>query len=87
MTGIYYGCKAMTFADAKRLDAASRRAGWGFTVDNLKRLIRKHQKARECGDIRTMEMIEYRFEDCNFHTINGFIHEGRYDEAIKDAER
>ena len=86
-TGIYPGCVAMTFDDAKRMDTASKRAGWGLTIDNLKRIIRKHKKARECGDIRTMEMIEYRFEDCNFHTINDSIHDGLYDEALKDAER
>ena len=83
---IYPGCVAMTFEDAKRQDIASKRAGWGFTVDRLKHLIMKHKKARECGDVRTMEIIEYRFEDCNFHTINELIHDGLYDEAIKDAE-
>ena len=84
---IYPGYTAMTEADANRMIAANKKAGWGFTIDNLVRLIRKHKKASECGDVRTMEMIEFRLDDCNFHTEAGFISEGLYDKAIKSARR
>ena len=76
---IYPGCKAMTESDAMRMDALNRKNAWGMSYRELKNACDAHQYARNHGDIRRMEMIEYRLTDINFHHECGMLHRGEYD--------
>jgi len=73
------GCKAMTYADMRKMNNVNAAHGWSFSLADLKRLGFMHRTAREKGDIRRMEMIEYRLEDCNFHTECALLNEGNYE--------
>ena len=76
---IYPGCKAMTEEDARRQRAINAANGWGISIRELKALGSKHRKAREANNWRTMERIEYRLEDINFHRECSMLAEGDYD--------
>ena len=56
---------------------------FGFTNAMLLNLITRHKNARAKGDFKTMEKIEYRLTDCNFHYECGEIANNRYDMAKK----
>ena len=76
---IYPNCKAMTFEDARKMDALNRKNGYGISYAELKRLGTLHEKARKAGNIRTMEKIEYRLTDINFHSECAMLNAGDYD--------
>ena len=79
MPNIYPGCNAMTTKDARRMNALNRKNSYGISYRELKGLCTRHEKARNNGDIRRMEMIEYRLTDINFHHECGMLHRGEYD--------
>ena len=81
---VFPGYTAMTYADAEKVWALNHKNSWGFTVAQLKRLCTEHKKARANGDVRTMEKIEFRLEDCNFHSECSMLAQGDY-EAYKAA--
>ena len=84
---IYPGCNAMTFNDARRMDALNRKNGWGLSMKQLVMAVSAHKHARETGDIRRMEMIEYRLTDINFHTECAMLNAGEYDELREKINR
>ena len=45
-----------------------------------------HKNARAVGDRHTMEAIEYRLTDINFHYECGLMIEGKYDEVEKSLK-
>lgn len=53
----------------------------------MKQFFKKHQHAREIGDKKTMEKIEYYLTDINFHYECGLLISRQYDklpEVIKN---
>ena len=55
----------------------SRKIEWGFSTQDLLVLTCLHE-----ADIHRQK-IEDLLEDCNFHTENGLLYEGKYDECRK----
>ena len=54
-------------------------AHWGFTTEQLLDIGKAHAKARMLNQTETMASIEYRLEDCNFHTDCELLIKGEYD--------
>ena len=52
----------------------------------MAQLNRSHKNARAVGDRHTMEAIEYRLTDINFHYECGLMIEGKYDEVEKSLK-
>lgn len=76
--------------DMARMVALNKRNGWGFTANMLITQMRKYRKAYIAGDAHTMELIEFRLEDANFHTERGLLAEKDFDgfkKAVKDCFR
>lgn len=65
----------------KELSELNAKNNYGLSKNMLLILIRQHKKARENNDILTMQKIEYRLDDINFHTESGLLSEGKYKEA------
>ena len=66
--------------DMKRLWNLNKKNGWGFSKQQLLTMTTKHIKARQTGNLKAMEEIEYRLEDANFHTECSMLRSGRYNE-------
>ena len=73
---LYPGCECMTVKDAREMEELNRENEWGFTNIELGCLCAKHYKAYQKRDRRTMEMIEYRLHDANFHSEAFKMHDG-----------
>ena len=56
--------------------------GWGFSYDDLIKLMNAHKRA----DKRIKRLYEDRLEDANFHGYCGYLAEGRYDDYIALAK-
>lgn len=76
---IYPNYKAMTYDDARAMNAINRKNGYGISYAELKRLGSAHRIARQAGNVRVMEKIEYRLTDINFHHECSLLHNGEYD--------
>ena len=77
----------MTEEDAKRIEKLNARNGWGITCDELRAAGKKHFSARTSGDLRTMEKIEYRLTDLNFHREVKRLIAGDYESYFAEIER
>ena len=86
-SGIIEGYEVLTREAAKRAYRANKENGWGISAEQLARLNREHRKARERSDKMTMELIEYRLEDINFHNECSLLHEGKYGEVDSIVRR
>lgn len=83
MDELYGGCyTALTKKDAEEMGKLNWANDWGITQDEYIHLVNEHRKARETGDIRTMEKIEYRLEDINFHAECSALERGDYQTAM-----
>lgn len=61
--------------------------GYGITLEQMKQYFIEHQHAREIGDKKMMEKIEYHLTYINFHYECGLLATGQYDklpEVIKN---
>lgn len=56
---------------------------YGISKSLLISLIRKHKKARDEFDIKTLAKIEYRLTDINFHSERDMLHNGNYEEVMQ----
>ena len=68
----------LTKQEKARIQTKIRKDGYGITLEQMKQYFKKHQHAREIGDKKTMEKIEY---EC------GLLISGQYDklpEVIKN---
>lgn len=83
---VYPGYLAMTYGDAEKMGRLNARNEWGITYDELRGLGKKHAAARKKDDIRTMEKIEYRLDDINFHKESGLLNRGEYDAYMREVE-
>ena len=52
---------------------------YGITLEQMKQYFIKHQHAREIGDKKMMEKIEYHLTYINFHYECGLLATGQYD--------
>ena len=86
------GCVAMTWEDAEEMEKLNNENGWGFSDSDLLRLIADHMDAyldnlqatdnvEIMKSIATMEKIEWRLTDANFHTFCKMLNEHKYKEA------
>lgn len=60
---------------------------WNATLEQMKQYFIEHQHAREIGDKKMMEKIEYHLTYINFHYECGLLATGQYDklpEVIKN---
>ena len=60
---------------------------YGDTLEQMKQYFIEHQHAREIGDKKMMEKIEYHLTYINFHYECGLLATGQYDklpEVIKN---
>ena len=70
-----------------RILAKIRKDSYGITLEQMKQYFIKHQHAREIGDKKMMEKIEYYLTYINFHYECGLLVTGQYDklpEVIKN---
>lgn len=56
---------------------------YGISKSMLISLIKKHKKARDEFDIKTLAKIEYRLTDINFHSECAMLHNGNYTDAMQ----
>ena len=76
----------LTHSERRQLNNKNAANSYGISKDELLRLCKKHQRARENFDVKTMAKIEYRLTDINFHYECGLLFAGRYEEAFKACE-
>lgn len=74
----------LTIAERNRLGALNRKNGYGITTQTLIRLTKQHRAARKLGNQHTMEMVEYRLTDINFHSEVAKLVRGEYDILLKE---
>lgn len=77
----------LTAREEARIMAKIRKDCYGITLEQMKQYFIKHQRARETGDKKTMEKIEYHLTYINFHYECGLLISGQYDklpEVIKN---
>ena len=74
--------------DMSRMVSLNRRNGWGFTANMLMTQMRNYRKAYRNSDTHTMELIEFRLEDANFHTERGLLADKDFEgfkRAVKES--
>ena len=79
----------LTEKEKRKINAINEKNAYGLSTSELKEINAKHKKARAEGDAHTMEAIEYRLTDINFHTECSLMARGEYDkvgEIIKNWE-
>ena len=77
----------LTAQEKARILAKIRKDSYGITLEQMKQYFIKHQHAREIGDKKMMEKIEYHLTYINFHYECGLLVTGQYDklpEVIKN---
>lgn len=72
--------------DMDRMRELNRKSGYRINRTQLLRLITAHEKARNSNDKYTMELLEYRLTQINYHYENGFLCQGKYAELRKSLE-
>lgn len=86
-----YGYEEMTWKDAEEVEELNRECGWSFGLNNTLRLLADHMDACDCENRgiprneakRTMEKIEWRLKDANFHTFANALHTFDYNKALE----
>lgn len=74
--------------DMSRMVSLNRRNHWGFSANMLMTQMRNYRKAYRNGDTHTMELIEFRLEDANFHTECGLLADKDFEgfrQAVKEC--
>ena len=69
----------LTKQEKARIQTKIRKDGYGITLEQMKQYFKKHQRARETGDKKTMDKIEYHLTYINFHYECGLLISGQYD--------
>jgi len=73
----------LTIEERDQINKLNAKNEYGISQPSLQNLIKKHRAARNRNDLHTMEAIEYRLTDINFHSECGLIHKGLYEDALK----
>ena len=77
----------LTAQEKDQIIAKIRKDNYFITLEQMKQYFIEHQHAREIGDKKTMETIEYHLTYINFHYECGLLVSGQYDklpEVIKN---
>ena len=69
----------LTKQEKARIQTKIRKDGYGITLEQMKQFFIEHQRARETGDKKAMEKIEYHLTYINFHYECGLLISGQYD--------
>ena len=69
----------LTAQEEARIIAKIRKGSYSITLEQMKQYFIEHQRAREIGDKKTMEKIEYHLTYINFHYECGLLIPGQYD--------
>ena len=85
-TSIFPGYTALTYDDFHAACRLNAKNGYGFTKTNLSTLAKNHKKARAAGDIRTMEKIECRLTDANFHPECSMLRRSEYKKLLEELK-
>ncbi len=72
--------------DKRKMRDLNGKNEYGLTYNQLLRLVNKHEKARKENDLYTMELIEYRLTDINFHYECGMLMDSNYKELRKEIK-
>lgn len=72
-------CEELVKETYKIADEFSKEHEWGITLNLLIVLAHFHFNGNDYSKM----LVEDILEDCNFHTINKLIHEGKYIDAIQ----
>ena len=72
----------LTAQEEARILAKIRKDSYGITLEQMKQYFIKHQHAREIGDKKMMEKIEYHLTYINFHYECGLLATGQYDMIV-----
>ena len=67
----------LTAQEKARILAKIRKDSYGITLEQMKQYFIKHQHAREIGDKKMMEKIEYYLTYINFHYECGLLVTGQ----------
>ena len=59
--------------------AKIRKDSYGITLEQMKQFFIEHQRARETGDKKTMEKIEYPLTYITYHYECALLVSGQYD--------
>ena len=59
----------------------NRKNEYCLTPDIVEDMNKRHQETRNRNDMNTMEAIEYRLTDINFHTECGLMMQGEYEKV------
>ena len=68
----------LTTQEEDQIIAKIRKDNYFITLEQMKQYFIEHQYAREIGDKKTMEMIEYHLTYINFHYECGLPVSGQY---------
>lgn len=66
----------LTAQEEARILAKIRKDSYGITLEQMKQYFIEHQHAREIGDKKMMEKIEYHLTYINFHYECGLLPPG-----------
>ena len=69
----------LTAREEARIMEKIRKDSYSITLEQMKQYFKKHQRARETGDKKTMEKIEYHLTYINFHYECALLVSGQYD--------
>jgi hypothetical protein len=69
----------LTAQEEARILAKIRKDSYGITLEQMKQYFIEHQHAREIGDKKMMEKIEYHLTYINFHYECGLLATEQYD--------
>lgn len=73
----------LTDKDFRRIHRDNYKNGWGFTREQLLRLVYAHKY----GNAHRREYIEERLTDANFHYERGMLMQGKYTEVAREIRR
>lgn len=76
----------LTKREIDNIHAQMYQDGYFISLNQMKQYFYQHQHAREIGDTKTMEKIEYHLTYINFHYECGLLVSGQYEKLQEVIE-
>lgn len=76
----------LTEKDMNKIYARNKKNHYGISVNQLRYYGGKYRKAKEKGDFRTTEYIEYLLTDINFHHECSLLSSGKYEQFFEELK-
>ena len=76
----------LTEKDKQKAWSRNRKNHYGISITQLRYYGGKYRKAKEKGDFRTTEYIEYLLTDINFHHECALLHNDEYQQFFKELK-